>query len=301
MESVEILQIDTRYENLRLKNKKQESNLLSSIMEQGVLEPIYIIRETGNDPILIDGFKRYRCAKRLNIKTLPATVLDSKEAPGIVKFLRLNSNKCLTQIEQACLVDELHHHHEFSSGEIASYLEKSPAWVSLRLGIMSEMSDSVREKIMAGQFPLHNYMYTLGHFKRLKSVKKKEIDDFINITSNKGLSTRDIDMLAKGYFKGGENLKSQIGQGNLDWTLRQLKRQEKEKQLPDDGLNDLESKVLSQLNWTYTCILRLPGILGEIHFENKSFFIKGSNLAKKILDIKDNFISSLENFYDKSR
>lgn len=301
MEFTELIELDIRYEDFRLKNKRRERNLLSSIMEQGIQEPVYIIQGTDQRPILIDGFKRYRCASRLNIKTLPVTILDSKEVPGIVRFLRLSTGKDISQIEQACLVDELHQHYGLSAGEIASQLERSPAWVSLRLGILREMSDATRERIMSGGFPLHNYMYTLGRFKRLKNVPKKEIDDFIEKVSNKDFSTRDIDMLAKGYFEGNEELKSQIKQGNLTWTLGELKRDEKEKALPQDGLSEAESKALSQLNWTYICVTRLPVILQDTRFENKIFFTKSGKFAKMILDLKEVFISTLETFYAKAR
>ena len=128
------------------------------------------------------------------------------------------------QVQQASLVEELHIQHGLSVSEIASRLERSHAWVSLRLGIWKEMGREVREKIMAGHFPLHNYLYTLKRFKRLKTVSQKSLESFVRTVSNKGLSTRDIDMLAQGYFEGGESLQQQIVHGNIDWTLRQLKK-----------------------------------------------------------------------------
>lgn len=301
MELVELKELDTRYESIRLINKRAEDKLLLSIQKQGILEPVYIIKEANKNPILLDGHKRCRCAEKLNIKLIPSTILESKEVPGIVRFLRISSNNGLEQIEEACLVDELNKHHGLSVGEIALHLGKSPSWVSVRLGILWEMSDFVRESILSGKLPFRNYMYTLKSFTRVKKIGKTDIDNFVGVVSGKGLSTRDINMLAKGYFKGGEEFKSQIQQGNLDWTLQQLKREEKEKALPDELLKDIESKALSQLNWAYLCMIRLPGILNDNRFENKVFFTKGSKLTKKILDLKDCFFSSLENFYDRTR
>lgn len=300
MELTELAELDTRYEGYRLINKRQEDKLLLSIHKQGIQEPVYIIHETGKAPILLDGHKRCRCAEKLNIKQIPSTILESKEVPGLLKFLRISSHHGLTQIEEACLVDELNKRHGLSVSEIASQLEKSPSWVSVRLGILEEMSALMREKILSGKLPFRNYMYTLRGFTRVKNGNKGDVDKFVGIVSGKGLSTRDIDMLAKGYFKGGEEFKSQIQQGNLDWTLQQLKREEKEKAHPDELLKDIESKALSQLNWTYLCIIRLPGMLNDNRLENKAFFEKGRKLAKKILDMKDSFISSLEYFYDKA-
>jgi len=300
MELTELAELDTRYAGYRLINKRQEDKLLLSIHKQGIQEPVYIIHEPGKSPILLDGHKRVRCAEKLNIKQIPSTILESKEAPGLLKFLRISSHHGLTQIEEACLVDELNKRHGMSISEIASQLDKSPSWVSVRLGILQEMSDLIREKILSGKLPFRSYLYTLRSFTRVKNGKKADVDEFVSIVSGKSLSTRDVDILAKGYFKGDEEFKVQIQQGNLDWTLQQLKREEKEKALPDELLKDIESKALSQLNWAYLSMIRLPGILNDHRFENKAFFTKGSKLAKKMLDMKNGFISSLEDFYDKA-
>ncbi len=269
-------------------------------MEHGVREPVLVIKD-GDTLILLDGYKRARCAKRLNIRTLPSTILDNHVVPGIVGFIRLSCQKGLTSIEQACLVDELNQKHGLSMSEIAVRLGRWPAWVSVRLGILKDMSDVVREKTMTGQFPLHNYMYSLAPFKRLKSVKKMEIESFVRTVSNQGLSTRDIDRLAKGYFKGPAALKEQIQEGKLDWTLRQLKQQEKEEALPDEGLLDFESKALSQLNWTLGCVARLPGLLTDTRFESPSFFTKARKITGDILKMKEMLLTSLRRFYDTSR
>ena len=300
METVDIKELDTRYEGLRIKDKRRERIIRLSIMEKGVLEPVYVIKDSQNNLILLDGHKRFRGAIKSNIHQLPVMILEHSEVPGILKFLRMSNNKGLTQIEQASLVNELYQHHGMSPRDIALHLEKSPAWVSLRIGIWKDMSGSIREKIMAGHFPLHNYMYTLKRFKRLKTTGKEDIDTFVNIVSNKGLSTRDIDMLAQGYFKGSNTLKEQLQQGNIDWMLQQLKQQAKEKELPLDGLTELEAKTLSHLNWTFVCITRLTHMLHDNRFENKAFFVKGEQIVKKILGVKDGFLSSLEGFYDRA-
>lgn len=300
METAEIKDFDTRYEGFRLKDIRRERMLQSSIIEKGVVEPLLVIQEPGGIPILIDGFKRLRSAKRCNIKRLPISVLETGQAPGILRFLRMSANKGLTQVEQACLVDELHQRHSLSISEIALHLERSPAWVSLRLGIWKEMGEFVREKIMSGLFPLHNYLYTLKRFKRLKTVSGKDVAFFVDTVSGKGLSTRDIELLAQGYFEGSDALKEQIQKGNTDWTLQQLKQQEKEMALPQDELGALEAKVLSHLNWTFVCMAKLTHMLHRADFENKAFYTKGNKIAEKIFNLKNGFFSSLEQFCDRA-
>lgn len=300
METVEISELDTRYEGLRLKDKRRERTIYLSILENGILEPLYVIKEPENHLVLLDGHKRVRGARRCHIHHLPISILDTNTATGILRFLRMSVNKGLTQVEQASLVDELHRHQGLSVNEIATRLERSAAWVSLRLGVWKEMGDEVREKIMAGHFPLHNYLYTLKRFKRLKTVNQKSIAHFVGTVSNKGLSTRDIDMLADGYFQGGESLKQQIAHGNIDWTLRQLKQERKEKELPADTPPDIETNILSRLNWIFLNMTRVHHTLREGVIQNKAFFIKGKAIADSIKGVKTGFFDSLRVFYDKA-
>lgn len=300
METVDISELDTRYEGLRLKDKRRERNIYLSILENGILEPLYVIREPENHLVLLDGHKRMRGARRCHIHHLPISILDTNAATGILRFLCMSVNKGLTQVEQASLVDELHRHQGLSVNEISTRLERSPAWVSLRLGVWKEMGDDVREKIMAGHFPLHNYLYTLRRFKRLKAVNRTSIDDFVRRVSNKGLSTRDIDMLADGYFKGGDSLKAQIEQGNIDWTLRQLKQERKEKDLPPNTLADIETNILSRLNWVFFNMARVNHAFGEAVINNQMFYAKGRKIADSIMAVKDRFFDSLRVFYDSA-
>jgi len=100
---------------------------------------------------------------------------------------------------------------------------KKQSWVSVRVGIIGEMSRSVISKIMSGEFPVYSYMYTLRQFRRINCVKDEEIDDFVNSVAGKNLSIRDLDLLAHGYFKGGEEFREQIKSGKVLWGLKRMK------------------------------------------------------------------------------
>ena len=101
------------------------------------------------------------------------------------------------------------------SSDIALLLEKSKAWVSMRTGIIKEMSFCVMNKIFNGKFPAYSYMYTLRKFIRMNCIKKEDIDEFVKSVSGKNLSIRDIEILAHGYFKGSDELCDQIKNGNI--------------------------------------------------------------------------------------
>ena len=222
MEQVELSSLDLRYVDCRLKSHLAEKTLLASILESGIRDPLQGVDVDGQR-ILLDGFKRYRCAEKLNIGIVPYLSLGDDQALGIIQLIRVSNAKSLNIVEQARLIENLKSHHQMSTAEIAALLEKSKGWVSMRSGLIGQMSQCVKEKIFKGDFPVYAFMYTLRRFMRMNAVSKSEIDDFVNAVAGKHLSIRDIDILAGGYFKGSRALREQIRAGNLPWAVARIK------------------------------------------------------------------------------
>ena len=222
MIEIELNTISRKYEAYRPNNRFKERILLNSIAEKGVLEPLACINKSEEDYILLDGYKRLRCICKLKIDLVPIVSIGNDEQEAILELLRLSNSKSLQTLEQACFIDELHKMCGLSITGIALKLEVSQAWVSVRLGIIDEMSETVKKNIFPGKFPIRSYMYSIKHFTRVKHIEKDQVDRFISSVSGNDLSTRDIDTLTYGYFNGGKEIKSQIENGNIDWTLRSL-------------------------------------------------------------------------------
>ena len=221
----EIRHISRKYESFRLRDTNREKYLLQSILEHGILKPLQCAQVDTQQYryVLLDGFKRLRCCYKLKLCMVPVVSLGTDEAGCILHVLRGSNERNLTTLEQARFVDQLYRRYGLSVAEIACGLECSKAWVSVRLGMIGEMSRVVREAVFSDRFPLRSYMYTLRQFTRVNSIPATAIDRFVTSVAGKGLSTRDIDRLAYGYFRGGERLAGQIEKGNLEWTLRQMK------------------------------------------------------------------------------
>ena len=209
VEQVEISSLDLRFKGYRLKSKAAERMLLASISENGIRDPLLGV-DAKDARILLDGFKRYRCAKKLRIAIVPYCSLAEDVGVAIVELLRISNAGSLGILEQARLIDELKSVYQMSTKDIAQYLEKSKAWVSVRSGIAREISPVVMNRIFKGQFPVYAYMYVLRPFIRINKIKGEEIDEFVNLVAGKGLSIRDIKRLAHGYFKGSDEFRRQI-------------------------------------------------------------------------------------------
>lgn len=163
MVEIELSSLDVRYEGHRMKNRAGEARLLSSIAERGITESLEGVDE-GERHVLLNGFKRWRCARRLGLNSAPYVSLGEETATGIVALLRASNDRALSLLEQAAFVDELKQLYGMNVGPIAEMLSRSKAWVSLRLGLLAEMPPAVRQKLFAGAFPVYAYMYSVRPF-----------------------------------------------------------------------------------------------------------------------------------------
>lgn len=149
MEEIELSTLDLRYADCRLKWDPSENALLTSILKSGIRDPLRGVN-TGGSRVLLDGFKRYRCAHKLNIQFVPFVSLSDDEALGIVELIRGANAHSLNILEQAQLIEKLKTIHQMTTMEIADHLERSKGWVSMRSGLMNEMSDVVKKEVFKG-------------------------------------------------------------------------------------------------------------------------------------------------------
>lgn len=254
-EIIEHTQIDLRYQKFRLQNQDTEKRLFVSIESNGIQVPLAAIKEQSScSIILLDGFKRYRCAGKLGIHQLPVSFIGTTEVEGLFRIIRHNDNSSLSAFEQACFIEQLHTNYTLSFSEIARRIDRSVAWVSVRIEMLKSISDSIREKIISGAFPLRSYMYDIAPFTRVKGCKEK-IEHFVEKVSGHKYSTRDIATLSQAFFKGDGTVEKQILDGNVDWTLRMLK----DRKNTSDTEQSPEAALLQQqriCQWHITALIK---------------------------------------------
>ena len=294
-EQVEISSLDLRYEGFRMKSPGAERAILMSIMEKGIRDPLQGV-DTKEARILLDGFKRLRCARRLGIGTAPYTSMGTDEVLGIIELIRISNARSLSILEQARFVDELKSVHHMSTAEIAALLERSKAWVSVRTGIIHEMSDDVLGEIFKGRFPVYAYMYTLRPFIRINGINRKEIDMFVHSVAGKNLSIRDIEILAHGYFKGPDQFREQIKRGNISWGLNRLK----ETSANTTDCTDIEKGMLRDLEVTLKYMERVTYKSRDKRYKSNAFFAQANLLSGGILSKMGIFSKALKDFHDRS-
>jgi hypothetical protein len=294
-ESVERSTLDLRYEGYRVRDGAAEARLRASIAERGIDEPLEGVDKDGQR-ILLNGFKRYRCAKKLRIETVPYVSLGEEEAPGIICLMKTGKQRGLNLLEQAKFTVELLGVHQLSPAEVAEMLGRSKSWVSMRRNLLDEMSAEVQRILFRGAFPVYAYMYTLRPFMRLNSFGKAEVERFVKALAGKRLSVREIDMLARGYFQGPASLREAIDQGKWNWSLEQMK------QVPKDpnGCNDFERALLKDLKAVQTLSGRVMLNCRDDRLQSPAFHAEANLLTGSLLSQLPPFLNTLREFHDRS-
>jgi hypothetical protein len=292
---VELSGLDLRYEGHRLKNAGLEERLLGSLAERGIQEPLEGV-DVLEKVVLLNGFKRYRCALKLQIRRAPYTSLGPDEVVAILKLLRISNQKALSILEEAAFLDELNTTRLLSVAEIAAELARSKSWVSMRLGLMAGMSDTVRTQLFNGAFPIYSYMYTLRQFMRMNGVTGEQVEQFVGAVSGKKLSVREVEQLAHGFFRGPESFRQEILKGNLALPLKQIQA------VPQnpDGCSEFERVLLGDLEITQKYMQRVMGKSQDPRLQSRAFHAQSNLLTAAILSRTTAFIQTLRKLHDRT-
>ena len=294
-ESVERTSLDLRYQTYRLRNETAEARLLASIAERDIEQPLAGV-DTPQGRLLLDGFKRYRCATKLGIECVPYVSLGEEEAAGIAALVCVDKQKTLSILEQARFVGELLSTHDMSLADVAEALSRSKAWVSMRRGLLQDMSQAVQEILFRGGFPVYSYMVTLRPFMRMNGVGQQEIEGFVQAVADQKLSVREIELLSHGYFRGPDSLRREIDQGNWKWSLTQLQS------VPEDpeACNDTERALLSDLEKLLKLIGRVTTRCDHEQLQTRAFHAQANLLLARLLSRREAFFKKMEEFHDRS-
>ncbi len=294
-ETVERTSLDLRYQTYRLRNDAAEARLLASIAERDIEQPLSGV-DTPQGRLLLDGFKRYRCATKLGIECVPYVSLGEEEAEGIAALVRVAKNKTLSILEQARFVVELLTMHDMSLADVAEMLSRSKAWVSMRRGLLKEMSEAVQEILFGGTFPVYAYMVTLRPFMRMNGVGQDEIERFVKAVAGQRLSLREIELLTHGYFRGPASLRESVDQGRWKWSLEQMQT------VPEDldACNDVERALLRDLERLLKSIGRVMTRFDSPRLQTRAFHAQANLLVVSLLSRRESFFKKMEEFHDRS-
>lgn len=292
---IELSQLDLRYEGHRLRQRSQEDRLLASIAREGIREPLagVVVQSVW---VLLDGFKRYRCARQLHVERVPLVRLGQDEASAIVELLGQARRSRLSVLEEARFLDELKA-RGMSLAEMADALGRSKAWVSLRLGLLAAMSPVVREKVFGGQLPVYSWIYTIAPFRRLNGVTVAAVEEFVGAISGRGLSVRQIEQLAHGYFRGPESFRQEVRAGHLTLLLQQMAAVP----VDPDGCSEFERILVGDLEQIQKHAQRVAIKSRDRRLQSRAFLVQCHLLTGSLLSRSKGFLQILKELHDRTR
>lgn len=294
-EMVERGSLDLRYESYRVRSDAAEARLLASIAERGIEEPLGGV-EGPQGHVLLDGFRRNRCAATLGIACVPYVSWGEDTAQGIASLLSARRQRMLTILEQARFVDELLSTHAMTLADVAELLSRSKAWVSTRRNLLQAMSPAIQAILFRGALPVYSYMVTLRPLMRMNGVTPKEIENFMRAVAGAKLSVREIELLAHGYFRGTPSLRQAIDQGHWKWTLDQMQAAGEK----CEGLSDFERRLLRDLEQLLRAMQSVMTHGDSRRLQTRSFYAQANLLLASLLGRRESFFKKMEEFYDRT-
>lgn len=175
---------------LKLEEDEHFNELVKSIKEKGVLQPI-LVRPKGEGLYeCVAGERRLRAAKKAGLKEVPAIVKDFSDEDALVIALIENlQRKNLNPLEEALGYKNLMEKFGYTQEDIAQRVGKDRATIANLLRLLKLPSiiqkDLLEEKL------------TVGHAKVLLSLDSESKQIYLrNLILEKGLSVREAEKLA---------------------------------------------------------------------------------------------------------
>ena len=216
--------LELRYSHTRVNKPKALLRMQNSITVYGQIVPVLATREKDRF-VLIDGYLRYRALKACGRDCLRVQLVEG-EPDSIIHLLATSDDRQLDAVEQASLIQELHHRFSYSFAEIDKRLGKDKGWVKRRLDLVESLPEEVMRAVMDGTVSSWAASRVLVPLSRANEqdcldLTKKIIDD--------PLSTRELVCLYDHYQKSARTVRDRII-ADPSLFVRTVKEQEQQKQ-----------------------------------------------------------------------
>ncbi len=199
-------------------NREKLNELISSIREKGVVQPI-LVRKTGSGYELIAGERRLRAVKDLGMDKIPAIVRNVADVDMLeISLIENIQREGLNAMEEAHAFQKFITDFNFTQEAIAKVLGKDRSTIAntIRLlGLPKKIQDFISKE-----------MITAGHAKAILSLPTEmEQLRLANLIIKKGLSVREAEALAARRASGtGHRQKAGRDQNisDIEASLQQL-------------------------------------------------------------------------------
>lgn len=165
------------------------AELVHSIKEIGLLQPVVVRRKADDDYELIMGERRWRATQLAGIDTIPAIVRETEDADMLRDALLENLHRAnLNALEEAAAYQQLLDDFECTQDELSKRIGRSRPQISNTLRLLN-LSPAVQRRVAAG-------VLSAGHARTLLGVSDPEKQDRLAArVVAEGISVRALEEL----------------------------------------------------------------------------------------------------------
>uniref|UniRef100_A0A7V5XFN8 ParB/RepB/Spo0J family partition protein n=1 Tax=Thermodesulfobacterium geofontis TaxID=1295609 RepID=A0A7V5XFN8_9BACT len=174
---------------MQFKEDEEFEELVKSIKERGILQPI-LVRKKGEDLYeCIAGERRLKAAKKAGLKEVPAIIKNFTDEEALLIALIENlQRKNLNPLEEALGYKNLIEKFGYTQEEVAEKVGKDRATVANLLRLL-KLPSIIQEDLLEERL-------TVGHAKALLSLDEEAKQFYVrNLILKKGLSVRETEKL----------------------------------------------------------------------------------------------------------
>ena len=238
-------------------NDVEMHELMQSIKDKGVLQPITIRELSSTQFIIIAGERRYRASKALGLKWIPAFTVKINDESEMMEYALIENIQRvnLNALEEAEGYAILRGKYNLSQKDIANKVSKSRSEITNKMRLLKlppVIKNSLRDNTIS-----------YGHARSLLSIKEslKIMQVYYKIIKN-NLSVRDTEKLAK-LVTTDKKL------GKINCTNREITRLEKKlKKYFNESISiKINTKNSGSININFKSIIHLKQIIEKLKNE----------------------------------
>jgi ParB/RepB/Spo0J family partition protein len=168
---------------------------------------VVLAQKTATPYVLLDGHKRLRALKRLHQDTVRATIWDLDEAEALLLERLMRTGRAESPLEQGWLLGELKDRFGMPLEALARRFDRTPSWVSRRLGLVLDLPDQVQDEVRKGRIAPHTAMKVLLPLAR---ANRSQALQFLAVLLRATFSTREAALLQAGWLQGDDQVRDRI-------------------------------------------------------------------------------------------
>ena len=168
-------------------NEQELQELVSSIREKGVLQPL-LVRQKDGGYELVAGERRWLAAKQAGLDKVPALIIDVSDQEALeIALIENLQREDLNPIEEAAAYRKLIDEFGLTQAQIAERVGKDRSTIANRLRLLALHPDVISM--------LTEGILSEGHARILLRLDGTEQVRFANMVVEKGLSVRELENL----------------------------------------------------------------------------------------------------------